>query len=180
VIASWLFRREQVFFIVTGLAEGIMTALTLAAGKILDADSMLTIGLAVRIGLASGFPTAVVFFAAEYARQRGYLLRMARQLNLTEHGRLVSGTLGRQAVRESLGSAAVSGFCSFAGASIPLGVAAVMPGPGWPSVVIAVGCLGLLGAGIGYTVLSCKTCWALALVIAGSLMAVLGFFLRVV
>ncbi|MCK7495966.1 MAG: hypothetical protein MZW92_37195 [Comamonadaceae bacterium] len=66
-----LFRRERLFFVITGLVEGMLTALTLATGKMLQPGDSLTGDLAVRIGLASGFPTAVVFFAAEYARQRG-------------------------------------------------------------------------------------------------------------
>jgi len=180
VTTKRFFRREWLFFVITGLVEGMLTALTLATGKMLRPGDALTGSLAVRIGLAAGFPTAVVFFAAEYARQRGELLRMAHQLNMTRRERLVTGKLGRQALRESFVSAFVSGLCSFGGATVPLMVASEIPGSGWPSVAVAVACLGVLGAGIGYTTLSCKTCWSLALVIAGGLMAWLGYFLRIV
>lgn len=175
-----LLRRERLFFVITGFVEGMLTALTLASGKMLGQGDALTTGLAIRIGLASGFPTAAVFFAAEYARQRGELVRMAHQLNLTRHERLVAGRLGQQALRESLIAALASGLCSFGGAAAPLLIAGEMPGSGWTAVVVAVICLGGLGAGIGYTTLSCKSCWALALIAVGGLLAWLGYVLRVV
>jgi VIT1/CCC1 family predicted Fe2+/Mn2+ transporter len=180
VTPSRLVRRERLFFVITGLVEGMLTVLTLAAGKMLHPEESITGDLALRIGLAAGFPTAVVFFAAEYARQRQELLRMAHQLNLTRRERLADGKLGRQAWRESSVSALVSGLCSFGGAAIPLAIASVIPGSGWPAIAVTVGCLGGLGAGIGYTTASCRGCWALALMIAGGLLAGLGNLLHVV
>ena len=174
------FQSEWLFFIITGLIEGMLTALTLAAGKMLRPGDALTGGLAVRIGLAAGFPTAAVFFAAEYARQRKELLRMAYQLNMIRRERLFAGNLGRQALRESFVSAVVSGLCSFGGATAPLMVASEIPGAGWASIMVVMACLGVLGAGIGHTTLSCKTCWALAFVVVGGSMAWLGYFLRIV
>ena len=173
-------RRELLFFLITGLVEGMLTALTLVAGKMLRPGEGITGDLALRIGLAAGFPTTVVFFTAEYARQRKELLRMAHQLNLTQHKRLNDGKLGRQAWRESSVSALISGLCSFGGAIVPLAIASVIPGSGWVAVVLTVGCLGGLGAGIGYTTSSCKICWGFALMIAGGLLAGVGFLLRVV
>ncbi len=172
--------RERLFFVITGLVEGMLTALTLAAGKMLRPGESIAGDLALRIGMAAGFPTIVVFFAAEYARQRQELLHMAHQLNLTRRERLADGKLGRQAWRESSLSALASGLCSFGGAAIPLLAAGEIPGSGWPAIAVTVGCLGGLGAGIGYTTASCKTCWALALVIAGGLLTGLGYLLQVV
>lgn len=45
---------------------------------------------------------------------------------------------------------------------------------------VVVGCLGRLGAGIGYTTASCKICWGITLMIAGSLLTGLGYLLQVV
>ena len=59
-----LIRRERVFFVITGLVEGMLTVLTLTAGKMLDPGESITGDLGLRIGLAAGFPTVVVFFAA--------------------------------------------------------------------------------------------------------------------
>ena len=81
-------RRELQFFLITGTVEGMLTALTLVTGKMLRPGESITGGLALRIGLAAGFPTIVVFFTAEYARQRQELLRMAHQLNMTQRHRL--------------------------------------------------------------------------------------------
>lgn len=173
-------RRERLFFIVTGLIEGMLTALTLASGKMLRPGESITGDLALRIGLAAGFPTAVVFFAAEYARQRQELLRMGHQLNLTRRRRLSDGKLGQQAWRESSVSALVSGLCSFAGASVPLALASIIPGSRWLAVAVTVSCLGGLGAATGYATLSCKICWLLALMIVGGLLSGFGYLLHVV
>jgi hypothetical protein len=40
-------RRERLFFVITGLLEGILTALILAAGKILRPDESITSDLAI-------------------------------------------------------------------------------------------------------------------------------------
>jgi VIT1/CCC1 family predicted Fe2+/Mn2+ transporter len=181
MMPRWRLQSIQLFFfIVTGFAEGILTALTLAAGRILAPGSESLTGLAVRVGLAAGFPEAVVFFAAEYSRQQGMLLRMERQLNLTERGRLASSRLGRQALEESLGAALVSALCAFGGATTPLLVAGLLPGPGWLTIAIAVLCLALLGAGIAHALSGCRICWSLGLALAGVAMAILGACLRVV
>jgi predicted membrane protein (TIGR00267 family) len=180
VTAKRRLRHEQWFFVITGLVEGMLTALTLATGKMLRSGESISAGFAVRIALAAGFPTVVVFFAAEYARQRQELLRMAHQLNLTRRNRLVDGRLGRQAWRESGMSALVSGVCSFAGALVPLLLDSALPEPGWPAIAVSLACLGGLGAGIGYATASCKSCWAWILVIAGGALAWLGYVLQVV
>ena len=175
-----LYQRELLFFLITGTVEGMLTALTLVTGKMLRPDEIITGDLALRIGLAAGFPTVVVFFAAEYARQRQELLRMAHQLNLTRHKQLNDGKLGQQAWLESSVSALISGLCSFGGAIVPLAIASVIPSAGGSAIVVTLACLGGLGAGIGYTTASCKICWGLALMLAGGLLAALGYFLNIV
>jgi len=180
VIPKWLRKRENLFFIVTGLAEGILTALILSAGKILEPSHTLTASLGLKIGIAAGCPETVVFFAAEYARQRGELVRIEQQLNLTRHGRLASSRLGRMALLDSFSAALVSGTCAFGGACIPLIIAGLIPGAGWEAIGIALGCLAIFGSGIGYATHSCKTCWAVALTLSGAALAALGAWLRVV
>lgn len=118
MIPKWLRKRENLFFIVTGLAEGILTALILATGQILEPSHTLSATLGLKMGIAAGCPETVVFFAAEYARQRGELVRIEQQLNLTVHGRLASSRLGRLALLDAFGAALVSGACAFAGACI--------------------------------------------------------------
>jgi VIT1/CCC1 family predicted Fe2+/Mn2+ transporter len=172
--------QTALFFVVTGLAEGILTAMILAAGRMLEHGGTITASLALRIGLAAGLPEAVVFFAAEYAGQNGDLLRMERQLNLTAHGRLAAGRLGRLALQESLAAALISSACSFVGAVVPLLLASLVPGPGFLSIAVAVTCLGLLGYGIGHALGACKACWASVLAGAGLVLALLGSQLKVI
>jgi VIT1/CCC1 family predicted Fe2+/Mn2+ transporter len=105
---------------------------------------------------------------------------MAHQLNLTRHKQLNDGKLGRQAWLESSVSAVISGLCSFGGALVPLAIASVIPSAGGSAIVATLACLGVLGAGIGYTTASCKICWGLALMLAGGLLAALGYFLHIV
>lgn len=69
---------------------------------------------------------------------------------------------------------------SFGGALVPLLIASEIPGPRWTAVAVAVGCLGALSTGVGYTTESCKTCWALVLAAAGGLLAALEYSLSVV
>jgi predicted membrane protein (TIGR00267 family) len=180
VTAKRPLRQEHLFFIITGLVEGMLTALTLATAKMLHSSESISTGLAIRIALAAGLPTVVVLFAAEYARQRQTLQRMAHQLNMTRRNHLAEGKLGRQAWRESGFAALASGLCSFVGALMPLLLASALPGPGWPAVAVSLACLGGLGAGIGYATASCKNCWAWVLVIAGGALAWLGDVLQVV
>ena len=180
MIPPWLRTRESLFFVVTGLAEGILTALVLTAGAILRPGHLPSLGLAVKIGLAAGCPETLVFFAAEYARQRSELLRIELQLNLTRSGRLASSRLGRLALRDAFGAALLSGTCAFAGAGIPLVIAAMVPGVTWEAIAIALACMALFGAGIGWATRSCKTCWAVAFTLSGAAVAVLGAWLQVV
>jgi VIT1/CCC1 family predicted Fe2+/Mn2+ transporter len=170
---------DTLFFVVTGLAEGMLTALILAAGRMLEANSGVTAGLAARVGAAAALPEAVVFFAAEYSRQRNALARMARQLNLTEHGRLAATRLGRRALSESLAAALLATVCAFAGAVAPLLLTSLLPPPAWLSLVVSIGCLALLGYGIAYSISGCKTCWSCAMAGAGAVLGLLGAYLKV-
>lgn len=172
-------RGQLLFFVITGLAEGILTAMILAAGRILEPSGAATAGLAVRVGLVAGLPEAVVFFAAEYSRQQGDLARMERQLNLPPRRQLAAGRLGRQALEQSLSAACVASACSFVGAAVPLVLASVIPGSGWVSLLAAATCLALLGYGIAYTLSGCRVCWALVLALAGGVLSVLGVYLKV-
>jgi hypothetical protein len=77
-----IFRHENMFALVIGLTDGILTALTLASGKVFSSTEPITIGLALRISAASSLSGVFVFFAAEYMRQRGALVHAERQLSL--------------------------------------------------------------------------------------------------
>jgi hypothetical protein len=73
VTSKRLYQRELLFFLITGTVEGMLTALTLVTGKMLRPDEIITGDLALRIGLAAGFPTIVVFLPPNtHARDRNY------------------------------------------------------------------------------------------------------------
>jgi hypothetical protein len=173
-----MFHRDgQSFPFVIGVTDGILTALTLAAGRIFERSQPLTIGLAFRISGAASLSGRFVFFTAEYIRLRGELLRSERQLNLTSGGRLAATRLGRAVLLETLASAVVSSVCNFLGALIPLIAGTVVA---WLAIVIAVSFLAALGVGAGRAVHGSSSVWALALVIAGGIPTIAGIKFRIV
>jgi VIT1/CCC1 family predicted Fe2+/Mn2+ transporter len=121
-----------------------------------------------------------VFCTAEYARLRGELVEAERQLNLTSHGRLAAGHLGRAIRRETIGSAARSSLANLVGAFFPLLTGAVFPRAAWLALAVAVIALALLGGALAYSIHGNLVGWALALAISGVLLALLGAELDVV
>ena len=83
--------------IFAGLVDGILNALTLAAGRILRSTDGADLNLAVRVGVATGLTTIFVFFIAHYAELRAELVRSEQKLNLLSHGRLATSRLGYKA-----------------------------------------------------------------------------------
>jgi hypothetical protein len=53
--------------IFAGLVDGILNALTLAAGRILNSGDGADLELAMRVAVATGLTTIFVFFIAHYA-----------------------------------------------------------------------------------------------------------------
>jgi hypothetical protein len=68
---SWLLSSRNRLDLVAGLSDGILTALTLAAGKLLGPEAAMSPGLALRVALAAAVSGAFVFFVAHYAVLRG-------------------------------------------------------------------------------------------------------------
>jgi hypothetical protein len=57
--------------VVAGLIDGILTALALAAGRLVHTDGEgATLSLALRVSVAAGVTTIFVFFVAHYAEVR--------------------------------------------------------------------------------------------------------------
>jgi predicted membrane protein (TIGR00267 family) len=172
--------RENLFSPVTGFADGILTALTFAAGRLLAPSGAGSLSLALRVAAAAAVSGAFVAFAAHYARLRGELVRAERQLNLTTHGRLAATKLGGAVRREAMRSALISSVCAFLGALLPMLVGAALPSPGWLAVASAIVALGALGAGVGRATYGSPLWWALALVGAGLALTGLGLGLHVI
>ncbi len=173
-------RRSPVLPPVLGLTDGILTALALAAGAILRGEGDgVGIDLGMRVGVAAGVTAAFTLFVADYAERRSRLVRASKQLNLTEPGRLAATSRGRAVARESAVAAGIAAVASFAGAALPLLLDAVLPVPSWVAVAIAVGLLGVLGWGIGAALAASRARWALAMLLGGVVVAVIGAWLDI-
>ncbi len=178
-IVAWLFRRERMFALLIGVVDGILTALTLAAGRVLNAKRSHDSTLVFRIPAASALSGAFVFFVAEYARQRGELVRAERQLSLTARGRLAATRLGRAALYDSAGGATLSIVCNFLGALVPLSAGALFPNLSWLTPLLAIAVLGGLDVGIAQAIHGNLVRWAIALMLAGVLLTLAGMQLHI-
>jgi VIT1/CCC1 family predicted Fe2+/Mn2+ transporter len=179
-LQAWLFWREHVFALVIGLLDGVLTAVTFAAAKIVVSFEPISLPLALRLATAAALTGGFVFFVAEYARLRGELVHAERHLNLTSHGRLATTQLGQAVFREALEGALLSGACGFVGALVPLLSGAVLPGPRWLAPLVAVLTLGLVGLGLAFAIHGNLARWALVLMIAGTILTTIGVSLHVV
>lgn len=159
---------SHVFPFVIGLTDGILTALTFAAAKVVRSPDPLTLGLALRIAAASSLSGMFVFFAAE------------RQLSLRAGGRLASTRLGRAILLETLLGAALSSSCNFVGALVPLLAGALVPQRSWLALAVGIAVLGALGLAAGRASHGRPLLWAAALMSAGAALSAVGLELRIV
>jgi hypothetical protein len=172
-------RSQTLLPLVLGLIDGILNALTLAAGSLLGGGDEITVGLSLRIGIAALATAAFAFFVAKYAELRGELVRAARQLSLRADQRLQSTDLGRRAATDALAATAIACAASFVGALSPLLAGAVLPGPSWLAVPLALAALGGLGFGLARALEGSRVRWATALVAGGAALTALGAQLKI-
>lgn len=173
-------RRGHAFALVIGVTDGILTALTLSAARVVGSTDPITINLALRIAAASSLSGMFVFFAAEYFHQRGGLVHAERQLSLRSGGHLAATHLGRAVFRETLWAAIVSSLCNFAGALVPLLAGALVPRHSWLAVVVGIVVLGALGVAAARSTYGKPLLWAIALMVSGVVLAAAGITLRIV
>jgi predicted membrane protein (TIGR00267 family) len=170
----------QLLPVVLGLSDGVLTALTLAAGSVLNPGRQIAMSMALRIAVSAFASGAFVFFVARYSQLRSELVNAEKQLNLTSHGRLATSKLGRDVLREAILSSSISSVSSFVGAMIPLAVAALLPAHGWAGLAAAFVALALLGLGLAKVSRGNPLYWSAALVIGGVALSILGVRLRIV
>jgi predicted membrane protein (TIGR00267 family) len=173
-----ILRHENIFALVIGLTDGILTALTLASGKAFNSTEPITISLALRISAASSLSGVFVFFTAEYMRQRGELVHAERQLSLTSH--LAATQLGRAALRDTLWGAAISSVSNLLGALLPLMAGALFPRLSWLTIAAGLLALSVLGVAAARSTYGNPVLWAIALVFAGGFLTIAGLQLRIV
>ncbi len=179
-IVSAFFRREMLLAAVLGFSDGILTELTLAAGRLTNAGQPVSVGLALRIATGALASGAFVFFVARYSELRHELIRSEQQLNLTSHGRLAAGRLGTAVRYEAVQAGVTSSIAAFCGALVPLLAAAFAPHHQYVSIFAALVALATLGLGLARTVHGSKIGWPFGLVVGGILLSILGAFLKIV
>ena len=162
-----------------GLIDGILHALALASGRLLEGNGV-SLSLAARVSVAAGLTTVFVFFVAHYAELRVQLVRLERQLNMTEHGRLAASRLGQQVLRESVVKALLATGFSFAGALFPLLICALLPSCPWVSLTLTIFALGVLGGLLANTFYGSPLAWSLALIAGGIGLMAIGMKLNLV
>lgn len=175
---SWLREPRTRLDVVAGLVDGVLNALTLAAGRMLAAAGA-DLGLAVRVALATGLTTLFVFFMAHYAEERAELARAERELNLAAHGRLAASRLGRRAIQNSILGATLAAACGVAGALGSLLLCAFLPGPRWSGLMITIGLLGVLGAFLAHSVRGSAWRWASGVMLGGVALTAVGVKLNI-
>lgn len=166
--------------VVAGLCDGILTALTLAAGRMVGAESTLAAGLALRVAVAGASSSGFMLFVAHYSQLRSELSEAERQLNLTSHGQLAASRLGRAVLLESGAAAVVGGIAGFCGALLPLLVGVLVPSIPWLAIAAALVVLGVLGAALAIAAHGRPVVWALVLAAAGAVLAYLGMHLKLI
>lgn len=163
-----------------GLSDGILNALTLSAGRLVDKNEKVTVGLAGAIAVASLVAGSFVFFVSNYHQLRAELIRAETQLNLTSHGRLAASRLGSAVIREALQTAAVASGYSFLGALVPLLMGAFLPEFRWAAVAVSLASLGVLGLLLARSVHGRYWLWGGGLLCGGLVVLIVGIKLRIV
>jgi hypothetical protein len=178
-VRTWLATPAVRLDIVAGVVDGVLTALTLTAAKMLSGGSGIDLALAIRVSVAAGLTTIFVFFLAHYAQLRGDLIRAERQLNVLRHGRLARSNLGRQVLLESLAGASLAALCSVVGAFTPMILAIAAPGPSWVGYIATIAILAGLGLALAKSFGGSLIAWAIALVLIGLCLTAVGTVLRI-
>ncbi|MFQ6143191.1 hypothetical protein ACLMNJ_08930 [Streptomyces seoulensis] len=165
--------------LVLGITDGLLNTLTLAAASLTGSGSPVGWGLAARVGCAALITSAFTVMVADYAERRAHLVHVAKELSLSGSGRTAATRLGRLALLRSYGAALVACVASFAGAAVPLALGAVLPGPPWIVVVLAVLALSALGAALARLLAGRPALWALAMAAGGVATTLIGVRLRI-
>lgn len=175
------FLKKNLFALVLGLIDGILTVLTLATGKVLDkTGEEFSLSLALRVAFVTTISGSFVYFISEYTKQRHSLIKYEKELNMTSHGKLVTSKLGKQIIKETMVGAYISGTFSFFGAFIPISGAVFFPQYSWISIIIALFILAALGLSVARLVYGNNLQWVLALLLAGLAVSFIGYKLHVI
>ncbi|MBY8889249.1 hypothetical protein K7472_31055 [Streptomyces sp. PTM05] len=165
--------------LVLGLTDGLLNALTLAAGSLIGGGGSISYGLAVRVAFVALVTAAFSVFVSDYAERRAQLVRASRELNLTSRGHLAATRLGRLALGRSLLAMAVACLASFVGSVVPLLAGALLPNLSWLVLVLAIGALAVLGAALGRTLSASAWRWCVLMGCGGIAVTWIGVWLHI-
>ncbi len=160
--------------ITAGAVDGILNALILASGRLLNPGAGADFNLAWRVGVATAVTSLFVFFVAHYAELRAEIVRAEKELNLLAHGKLAETTLGRRAVLDASVGASVAAFCGLIGAMVPLLLCHLIPQPPWAGIALTLALLSALGIGLAKSAHGRVVYWCVALLIGGIAITWLG------
>lgn len=179
-LRRWIADPRTRLDITAGTVDGILNALILAAGLLLRPAAAVGLGLAFRVAAASALTTLFVFFVAHYAELRAELARAERQLNLTPHGRLAAGRLGRRCFQQAVSGAALAAGCGFVGAACPLLISVWLPSPRWVGPAVTVALLGVLGGALARSFRGSVPLWSAVIMVGGAALILAGVQLSLV
>jgi VIT1/CCC1 family predicted Fe2+/Mn2+ transporter len=177
---AWIKEPRDRLDIVAGLIDGILSALTLAAGKLVSAHGGLALTTVGKVAVVTVCSTSFVFFVAHYSQLRTELVRAERELNLLSHGKFAASRLGRQVLRESVRGAVVASCCALIGSTLPLAVGLLVPQVPVFGLILSVVLLGVLGWVLGTSVFGSPVVWAVALVVGGIVVTLIGAQLDII
>lgn len=176
----WAFHRERRLAVVMGFIDGVLTAMLLAAGRVLGRGVPMDFSVALRVATGALATAGLIFYIGKYAELRTQLVRAEAQLNLMKRGKLATTHLGRRVLFDAIREAVLSGLFSFVSALLPLTLAAAFPWLPLLSITISLIGLGMMGVVLGIAVRGSPVVWALNLIIGGVLMTAIGFWLHLV
>lgn len=176
---NWIENPRIRLDVTAGFIDGILTALTLASGRLVRPGVSPSPGFAFRVAAATALTTLFVFFVAHYAELRAEIVHAERELNLLKHGRLAKGALGRRATREALTGSILAGVCGLAGALVPLLLCYALPRPVWLGLAVTIALLGLLGAVLARSFFGGQLIWSAILIVGGALLSLIGIQLHI-
>jgi predicted membrane protein (TIGR00267 family) len=177
---KWLLDHEHRLAIVMGFVDGILTAMLLTGQRLLGRGSPLDFSVALRVATSALATGGFVFYVGRFAEFRARLMHAEAELSLAKRGHFATTRLGQQALRDAVTEAGLASVCSFAGALLPLSLAIIFRSVPLLAVVFPLLLLTILGMILARLVRGSLLAWAIALLVGGVLIAILGVKLHLV
>ena len=173
-------KKKLIFYIIIGIADGIITALLFTTGLILHGKETVSIYMAMRISAGAALPSVFTFFIAEYTERRKNLMHVSKELNLTSSLSLLDTQLGKTVFYKSIILTVIGVISGFSGAMLPLSISALIPDISWLPILVSVVILGLFGFVLSFYIQGKTISWVTAMMIIGIFFAFIGDMLNII